>query len=159
MEPFLRSNPMKTYYGPLRLNFSLFFYQNTSSTGIPQSSWQPASNMTSSNIYVAWNITVTNIDTRDITLSQYSTFTLVTNDGGSQYPWYIKRPGMLIPSNATMSIIYSWDTPYPTTTSGSFTGFHSYFIPSKVFLTFFGKFSDGIVYAQTIPFEGIVVRP
>lgn len=148
--------PVLTNYGPLRLNFSLFYYRATDKNGMPTGPWQPGSNISSAVNYCAWNITVTNIDTRDITLSQYCSLTLVTNEGGSQFPWYTDNPNQLIPSNQTVQIVYIWAGPLPTTSAGGFTGFSGE--TSKVFLTFFGKFSDGATYGQTIPFEGILRR-
>jgi len=146
--------PMLTNYGPLRLNFTLFYYQQTDQDGNPVGTWKPGSNISATVNYCAWNITVTNIDTRDITLNQYSSLTLVTNEGGGQFPWYTDNPNQLIRSNQTVRIVYLWETPLPCIKAGGFTGFSGE--TSKVFLTFFGKFSDGATYGQTIPFEGIL---
>ena len=147
------SVPMITYYGPLRLNFSLFYYQETDANGNPIGTWKPGAHMPSTVVSCRWNITVTNIETRDITLNQYSSLTLVTNIGGSQFPWYIKSPGLLIASNETISIVYVWQNQFPCTVAQGFQGFSS--VTSKVFITFYGKFSDGATYGQTIPFEGV----
>ncbi len=146
--------PMLTNYGPLRLNFTLFYYQQTDPNGNPVGTWEQGSNISATVDYCAWNITVTNIDTRDITLNQYSSLTLVTNEGGSQFPWYIDNPNQLIKSNQTVRIVYIWQTPLPCLKAEGFQGFSGE--TSKVFLTFFGKFSDGATYGQTIPFEGIL---
>jgi len=37
--------PVITNYGPLRLNFSLFYYRQTDPSGIPTGPWQPGSNI------------------------------------------------------------------------------------------------------------------
>lgn len=146
--------PVITNYGPLRLNFSLFYYRETTQGGSPIGNWQNGSSVSPTVDYCEWNITVTNIDTRDITLNQYSSLTLVTNEGGGQFPWYIDNPSQLIASNQTLNIIYIWETPLPCSKAGGFSGFSGQ--TSKVFLTFYGKFSDGDTYAQTIPFEAIL---
>jgi len=88
--------PVMTNYGPLRLNFTLFYYRETDVYGYPTGTWQPGSNLSASVRYCTWNITVTNIDTRDITLNQYSCLTLVPNAGGGQLPWYTDNPDQLI---------------------------------------------------------------
>ncbi len=144
-----------TNYGPLRLNFNLFYYKNTDKSGFPTGSWQSGANVSTSTVYCAWNITVTNIDTRDITLNQYSSLTLVSNAGGAQFPWYINNTSLFIASNKTVNIIYIWTNPLPCTTAQSFNGFSSNV--GKVFLTFYGNFSDGATYGQTIPFEAVVI--
>ncbi len=148
--------PVITNYGPLRLNFSLFYYRETTQGGNPIASWQNGSSLSSTVSYCEWNITVTNIDRRDITLNQYSSLTLVTNLGGGQFPWYIDNPSQLIRSNQTLNIVYIWETPLPCNKAEGFQGFSG--VTSKVFLTFFGTFSDGSTYAQTIPFEAILRR-
>ena len=146
--------PSNTNYGPLRLNFTLFYYRETNPNGVPIGSWQPGASVPSTVDYCQWNITVTNIDTRDITLDRYSTLTLVTNVGGAQFPWYISNPGKFIESGKTTSIVYTWSEPPPSTSAGGFQGFSS--LTSKVFLSFYGKFSDGTTYGQTIPFESVL---
>lgn len=146
--------PSNTNYGPLRLNFTLFYYRETNPNGIPIGPWQPGANMSSTVEYCAWNITVTNIDPRNITLDRYSTLTLVTNKEGAQFPWYITNPGKFIQSGNTTTIVYTWAEPPPSTTAQGFQGFSS--LTSKVFLSFYGKFSDGTTYGQTIPFESVL---
>ena len=146
--------PSNTNYGPLRLNFTLFYYRGTDSSGIPIGPWQPGANISSTVDYCEWNITVTNIDPRNITLDRYSTLTLVKNVGGGQYPWYITYPGKFIQSGNTTSIVYTWARPPPYTSAQGFSGFSS--DTAKVFLSFYGKFSDGTTYGQTIPFESVL---
>jgi archaellum component FlaF (FlaF/FlaG flagellin family) len=148
------ANPPETYYGPLRLNFTLFYYRDVDSSGSPLGPWHEGSKVSASTVYCEWKITVTNVDTRDITLDKYSCFTLISNDGGSQFPWYTNYPGQLIRSKQTVTISYLWSGPLPATTAEGFQGFNSQ--TAKTFLTFFGKFSDGSVYGQTIPFEAIL---
>lgn len=146
---------MDTNYGPLRLNFELFYYRETDKAGIPIGPWQQGSNVSINTVYCAWNITVTNIDIRNITLSQYSSLTLVPNSGGAQFPWYINNTSLFIQSNKTYTIVYVWTNPLPCTAAQSFTGFSS--TTAKVFLTCYGNFSDGNTYGQTIPFEAVAI--
>jgi hypothetical protein len=101
--------PVNTNYGPLRLNFTLFYYRQTDSGGIPTGPWLPGANVSSTTTNCAWNITVTNIDNRNITLNEYSSLTLVSNAGGAQYPWYISAPPVFVQTNHTVSIVYLWD--------------------------------------------------
>jgi hypothetical protein len=114
---------------------------------------------------VVWNVTVTNIDDRDLTINKYSGFTLVSNDGGVQLPWFIEPPDgldtLFIASNSTVHIIYIWDRPRLTQGVKSQSVYNQN-DRSKVFLTFFGIFHehDGSTrpYGQTIPFEAVLVR-
>jgi FlaG/FlaF family flagellin (archaellin) len=153
-ESISTDNPPETYYGPLRLNFTLFYYRDVDSNGAPLGPWQEGSKVSPTTIYCEWKITVTNVDTRDITLDKYSCFTLVSNEGGSQFPWYTNYPGQVIRSKQTATISYLWSAPLPVSTAEGFQGFNSH--TAKTFLTFFGRFSDGTVYGQTIPFEAIL---
>ncbi len=146
------TEPPDTYYGPLRLNFTLFYYRTVDGTGNPIGPWEHADHIPSNVTECSWNITVTNIDTRHITLSGYSSLTLVTNEGGGQKPWYTNSPGQFIPANQSVNIIYTWSSPQPCTVAQSVHGINA----SKVFLTFYGKFSDGTTYGQTIPFSAIL---
>jgi hypothetical protein len=148
------SGAMNSVYGPLRLNYSLFFYEETDKYGKPTGTWQPGWSMTTTPQFCAWNITVTNIDNRNITLNQYSSLTLVTNVGGSQFPWYINSTSLFIATNQTVNIVYIWTTPHGTTAQG-LQGLSS--PTSKVFLTFYGIFSEGKTYGQTIPFEAVSI--
>jgi hypothetical protein len=142
-----------TNYGPLRLNFTQFFYQTTDKNGNPTGTWMPGAVIPSSVTYCAWNITVTNIDTRAITINRYSSLDLVSNGGGAQIPWYLKNTSQTISANQTVNIIFVWDGPQ----SNSGQKFSS-FTTAKVFMTFYGSFSDGLPYGQTIPFEAIRIQ-
>jgi hypothetical protein len=142
-----------TNYGPLRLNFTQFFYETTNKNGNPTGTWMPGAIIPSSVTYCAWNITVTNIDTRAITINQYSSLDLVPNEPGAQTPWYLKNTSQTISANQTVNIIYVWDGP-----QGSFAQKFGAFTTAKVFMTFYGSFSDGLSYGQTIPFEAIHIQ-
>lgn len=146
--------PVNTNYGPLRLNFSLFYYRPTDSVGNPTGPWLSGANVSPETTYCAWNITVTNIDNRNITLNEYSSLTLVANNAGAQTPWYISTPRVFVQTNHTVSIVYLWDKQLPSTAVAKLPG--SGTDTFKVFLSFFGKFSDGTTYGQTIPFEAVL---
>lgn len=148
------SMPRDTYYGPLQLNFSRFYCQNTTSTGVPITDWSDGSQITPplSTQALAWNITVKNIDVRNITLNKYSALTLVSNTAGGQRAFYIKTDTLFIQVNQTVSINYVWDNPQ-SEAALNLAGFSA--STAKVFLTFYGTFSDGTTYGQTMPFKAV----
>lgn len=146
------SEPVETNYGPLRLNFTLFFVQTVNKNGNAPGAWVSGAIVPPSYTYCSWNITVTNIDTRDITINRYSSLDLVSNAGGAQNPWYLRSPTQTIGANQTVNIIYTWDGPQ----SGNAQQMAN-LVTAKVFLTFYGQFSDGLTFGQTIPFEAIRV--
>jgi hypothetical protein len=160
------SEIQKIYFGPLLLDFDKFYYTEVENDGSYNPDfWQPGWSV-EKGLQVAWNITVTNIDDRDITINKNSTFTLVKNAEGGQCPWYIELPNgldtLLIPANTTANLIYIWDGPL----SGKPQSLYN--PPSKkpeecrVFMAFFGLFheKDGSTkpYGQTIPFEAVLIR-
>jgi hypothetical protein len=154
---------MRTSFGPLLLNFEEFYYTENDGSYDPNT-WKPGWSVEKGRT-VVWNVTVTNIDDRDITINKYSGFTLVSNDGGVQKPWFIEPPNgadtLLIPANTTTHLIYIWDQPRQTP-GASNQSVYQQNDRSKVFLTFFGIFHehDGSTkpYGQTIPFEAVLVR-
>jgi hypothetical protein len=154
---------MRTSFGPLLLNFEKFYYAEYDGS-FDSYEWKPGWSVEKGTTLV-WNITVTNIDDRDLTINKYSGFTLVSNDGGVQLPWFIEPPNdmdtLLIPANTTTSLIYIWDCPR-NTQGASTQSVYNQNDRSKVFLTFFGIFheTDGTTkpYGQTIPFEAVLIR-
>jgi uncharacterized GH25 family protein len=156
----LPAEVQKVYFGPLLLDFNKFYYTEYDNFG-DLTSWKPGWSVENS-IEVVWNITVTNIDDRDITINKYSSFTLVKNAEGGQRPWFIEPPDeletLLIPSNTTVSILYIWDDPQ----SGSSQSVFNQNQECRVFMSFFGFFheKDGSIkpYGQTIPFEAVLLR-
>lgn len=150
----------KVYFGPLLLDFDKFYYTEYDNLNDPDS-WRPGWSVENS-IEVVWNITVTNIDDRNITINKYSSFTLVKNAEGGQRPWFIEPPNeldtMFIPANTTVSILYVWDGPQ----SGSSQSVFNQNQECRVFMSFFGFFheKDGSTtpYGQTIPFEAVLLR-
>jgi hypothetical protein len=153
-------------FGPLMLNFTEFYYMNYSDWrpdgNFSSSKWAWGWHVTSAGQAIVWNITVTNIDTQDITLSQFSCLTLIPNDqqSNTRCPWYIQPTTgniQIIPSKATTNIIYVWktsdlsNTPQNAYNQGT----------NRIFLTFFGNFTANgkkvASYGQTIPFEAVIV--
>ncbi|MEJ2242426.1 MAG: hypothetical protein P8Y18_09835 [Candidatus Bathyarchaeota archaeon] len=153
---------MRFNFGPLVLDFDKFYHAENEGSYDPNS-WKPGWSV-EKGATVVWNITVTNIDDRDLTINKYSGLTLVSNDGGLQKPWYIEPPNgqdtQYIPANTSAQIIYIWDAPrelgYDKNQSVYIQDYRS-----KVFLTFFGIFHehDGSTtpYGQTIPFEAVIL--
>ena len=160
-------DPSKLYIGPLMLQFDAFWYKTASQDGTldPNDPWNPGWSIPKGFGYCAWNITVMNVDTRNITINRFSGFVAVPNDSpSSQTCWYLEPTiaggyTQFLPVNETRHIVYVWSTPkgpsgnsaqkltYPETTC-------------MVFLTFYGVFheQDGKTtpYAQTIPFEAAI---
>ncbi len=165
--------PPQSSYGPLRLDFDNFYYKNSTTGGSfnYNQQWYPGWNVPKSWVGnpVVWNITVTNIDPRNITLNQYTALTLVPNENSGQAPWYVEpseEPNatgpntIFIASNQTVHIIYTYVTPRESTPN-----LRAQSIPNadtcKIFLTFYGVFheDDGTTkpYGQTIPFESVLI--
>lgn len=160
-------DPSKLYIGPLMLQFDAFWYKTASQDGTldPNDPWNPGWSIPKGFGYCAWNITIMNVDTRNITVNRFSGFVAVPNDSpSSQTCWYLEPTNagdytQFLPVNETRHIVYVWSTPkgpsgnsaqkltYPETTC-------------MVFLTFYGVFheQDGKTtpYAQTIPFEAAI---
>jgi len=153
------------YFGPLMLDFIKFYYTkcDPKNGSYDPSKWEPGWRIEVGTGSIAWNITVKNVDDRDITINQFSCFTLVPNDEPSERrPWYIEPPEesftQFIASNETVNIIYIWKTPKMKQMSPQ--SIYTTICRNKVFLTFFGIFHehDGTTkpYGQTIPFEAVL---
>jgi hypothetical protein len=151
------------YFGPLKLDYEEFYYSEIVGGAYdPEDLWQGWNPPKSTKL--VWRITVTNVDARDILLSNYSCLTLIDNAGGSQSPWYIERvyhsdgsESYLIESQETVNIFYRWDNPTSQKDQSTFSNN----CQCRVILTFFGEFelSNGrtIPYGQTIPFEAVLI--
>jgi len=155
----------KFYFGPLMLDFNKFYYTecDPQDGSYDPTTWKAGWSIEIGTGEIAWNITVKNVDDRNITINQFSCFTLVPNDEPSERrAWYIEPPGGLltqfIASNDTVNIIYIWKTPKTKQTSPQ--SIYTTVCRDKVFLTFFGIFHehDGTTkpYGQTIPFEAVL---
>jgi PKD repeat protein/archaellum component FlaF (FlaF/FlaG flagellin family) len=158
----------KFYFGPLMLDFDQFYYTECDSSGsFDPTSWKPGWKVEIKSGSIVWNITVKNVDDRNITINQFSCFTLFPNKSPSnRRAWYLEPAEapytQFIQVNETVHLIYIWDrakleNPKPQ-------DIYSTVCRCKVFLTFFGIFHehDGTTkpYGQTIPFEAVrVVTP
>lgn len=157
-------DPTKFYVGPLMLKFNEFWYRKTLSDGSfdPLDTWHLGWNITQKlPISIAFNITVTNIGDRNITLNRLSAFNLLLTGTSSSLPWYIQPTNHTTNTqplviNQTATLTFTWNTPVPNaqtqTLSSTFKD-----STSMIFLTFFGVYNelDGKTtpYAQTIPFQ------
>jgi len=150
------------YYGPLMLDFNKFHYTECPS-GTPIPPWKEGWRIEIGTGKIAWNITVTNVDDRNITINQYSCFTLFPNKSPSnRRAWYLEPAQepftQFIAVNETVNIIYIWDRPKSISTKVQ--DVYTTVCRNKVFLTFFGVFHehDGTTkpYGQTIPFQAVL---
>ena len=150
------------YYGPLMLDFNKFYYTECP-TGTPILPWKEGWRIEIGTGEIAWNITVTNVDDRNITINQFSCFTLFPNKSPSnRRAWYLEPRQepftQFITVNETVNIIYIWDK--PKSISNKVQDIYATVCRNKVFLTFFGVFHehDGTTkpYGQTIPFEAVL---
>ena len=166
VEPPSDYDPTKLYVGPLMLKFDDFFYHVTLNDGTldPAETWQPGWIVDEKlPVKLAWKITVMNIDNRNLTLTRFSSFNIVSTNGPNVVSWYIEPPDHIngeqfLEINQTESITYIWNNPFsddPQTVGSPFKD-----STCMVFLTFFGFFheTDEIEtpYAQTIPFEASI---
>jgi PKD repeat protein len=153
------------YFGPLMLDFDKFYYREVDSTGtyISSSVWKPGWKVEAGSGTIAWNITVKNIDYRNITLNQYSCLTLWPNDSPSnRRAWYLEPTDatttQFIAVNETVNLIYIWKT--PKTVQQTPRSVYTTMCRNRVFLTFFGTFHEldntTKPYGQTIPFEAVI---
>jgi hypothetical protein len=160
-EPPSEYDPTKLYIGPLMLKFDDFSYHETDRNGVlnPTDTWQPGW-VVDEKDYLAWKITIMNIDGRNITINRYASFNLVpTESPSATLSWYLEPTNVstqLLEVNQTVSVTYKWTNPL----SGDAQKLTFPECTCMVFLTFFGVFKeiDGTEtpYAQTIPFEASV---
>lgn len=99
----------------------------------------------------AWRLNVTDLDTdrRNLTITQFSGFTISSVGGTQATTWYLNVASQTLYWNQTSTIVFL--APKTGGTLSKQTG------PNNVFLTFFGNYSSGDTFAQTIPFEAITV--
>ena len=163
IEPPSEYDPTKLYIGPLMLKFDDFAFHKVNRQGTPDptETWQPGW-IVDEKGYVAWRITIMNIDQREITINRFASFNLVPTEAPSNVlSWYLEPNNpvtktQLLPVNQTESVTFIWTTPL----SGTAQSVNFPECTCMVFLTFFGVFheEDGTdtPYAQTIPFEASV---
>jgi hypothetical protein len=161
-------DPNKFYTGPMLLLFDEFWYRHTFNNGTldPDDYWHNGWLIEKGFGSCTWNLTVTNVDDRNITLNHYSSFTLVPNDSPSNdLTWYmepISQPlTQTLVVNQTDTLLFKWTVPKDPEEMGSVT---SLTIPEATcmgFITLYGLFHehDGSTtpYAQTIPFEAVII--
>ena len=159
-------NQTESYFGPLRLDFNKFYYTECDPTNgsYEPSTWKPGWKIQVGSGSIVWNITVKNVDDRNITINQFSCLTLFPNQSPSnRRAWYIEPPvetfTQFIAVNETVNIIYIWTDPKSVSTRTQ--DIYNTVCRNKVFLTFIGFFHehDGTTkpYGQTIPFEAVLV--
>jgi len=153
-------NPMRFYIGPLMIMFDMFHWR--SGTGPWKNGWSIPKNTPD----VTWRILLSNIDNRDIEVTEESSFTLISNDNAPSNPvaWYIDpvlsstyyKPG------GFYFVYYSWSK--PVSEGGSSRQSTSGFGGGTTcinFLMFLGAFIEPngthTSYGQTIPFEAVHV--
>lgn len=158
--PYNPYNPMRFYIGPLMIMFDMFNWR--SGTGPWQNGWAIPKNTPD----VTWRILISNIDTRDIEVTDRSSLTLISNDNAPSAPvaWYIDpllsatyyRPGSFY------FVYYSWNKPYSE--GGAQKQSANVFGDGTTcinFLMFLGRFINpngtSTSYGQTIPFEAVRV--
>jgi len=171
VKPKWEYNPSRLYIGPLMLQFDAFWYRGARQDGtlLPNDPWHPGWSIPKGFGYCAWNITVMNIDDRNLTINRYSSFTAVPNDSPStQLTWHLEPTNQtdftqFLPVNQTQYIIYIWSDAKSLPGEGGTNSAQKMNLPQctcMVFLTFFGLFHehDGstTTYAQTIPFEAAI---
>jgi len=169
--PPWKYDPSRLYIGPLMLQFDAFWYRKAFQNGTldPDDPWHPGWSITKGFGYCAWNITVMDIDDRNITINRFSSFTAVPNDSPSnQLTWYLEPTNQtsltqFLPVNQTRNIIYTYSVPKRFPEEGGTDSTRKMTLPEcrcMVFLTFYGVFHehDGTTttYAQTIPFEAAI---
>jgi hypothetical protein len=165
VEPPSDYDPTKLYVGPLMLKFDDFFYHTTLGDGtLDGSGWKPGWIVDEKlPVKLAWKITVMNIDNRNLTITRFSSFNIVSTNSPNVRSWYVNSTDHInreqfLQINQTESITYIWDGPFsdvPQTVSSTYKA-----STCMVFLTFFGFFHETdetkTPYAQTIPFEASI---
>jgi len=170
-KPRWKYDPSRLYIGPLMLQFDAFWYRKAFQNGTldPNDPWHPGWSIPKGFGYCAWNITVMDIDDRNITINRFSSFTAVPNDSPSnQLTWYLEPTNVnnftqFLPVNQTRNIVYTYSVPKRLPEEGGTNSATKMTLPEctcMVFLTFYGVFHehDGTTttYAQTIPFEAAI---
>ncbi len=152
--------PNKFYFGPLMLVFDMFHWR--SGTGPWKNGWSIPKSATD----VTWRILLTNVDSRPITLTDPSCFTLVGNEQQQNkiVSWFVnpEMGALTFMPGRYYNVYYTWAKPYSASgdqiqkPNALTVG-----IPCINFLTFTGFFTElngtQTVFGQTIPFEGVLI--
>ncbi len=139
--------------GPLMLTFNSLGWARVDSAGNVQGDWLETWTIPTG--YCAWRLNLTNLDdkNRSLTINQYSGFTTSLVSSPVTTTWYLKATEHTVEWNNTITVTFLWgpSRTTPVNANSNSRGLNN------VFLTLFGKFSDGETYAQTIPFEAITI--
>jgi hypothetical protein len=154
--PTYTYSPSRYIYGDIELKWTEFKYMTWQNGNFdPRGTWLPGWSISNPKNNIAWEITVKNIGTKDIILNDKSSFTLdPTGTGSGASPskssFYIYNQPVTLPANQEVSIYFVYDQ------NGNYQGIYSQACVCMVFLTFFGQYSNGGPYGQTIPFEAAI---
>jgi len=152
--------PNKFYSGPLMLLFDMFHWR--SGTGPWKNGWSIPKSATD----VTWQILLTNVDTRPITITDPSCFTLVGNE---QQPnkivsWFVdpELGDLTFDPGQYYFVHYTWTKPYSDSSDTiQKANALTVGIPCINFLTFTGFFTElngtETAFGQTIPFEAVLI--
>lgn len=156
-------NPHKYLYGNIELQWEEFEYKSWNNNFNPNGQWHPGWMVSNPQSNIAWKVTITNIGDKTIILNEQSSFTLDPTSTTSQSSparrsWFLyseptNQPQTItLPKDTPVTVIFVWSNP----TQQNYLGIYSQQCVCMAFLTFFGQYSDGSPYAQTIPFEAAI---
>ena len=155
-------------YGPLKLVFEDFhwttFKNNFDMAYLNEASWIEGWSVPSNRVGI-WRVRIQNIDNRDIHLNKQSCLTLVSNEGGARYTYYIDTLNSdltLRQGEPARFVYFTWKQPDPTDRRSN----NAESTPQSsgpngarsciTFLVFAGKI-DQKPLGETIPFEAVLV--
>ena len=141
--------------GPLLLTFDSMSWAPCNKNGALTSGWEQRWTIPTG--YCAWKLNLTNIDTekRSLTINQYSGFTISLVSSPSTTTWFLNASQYTATWGQTVPITFLWDSALSRTTASN--AGDSQKGVNNIFLTIFGKYSDGKTFAQTIPFEAVII--
>lgn len=152
--------PNKFYCGPLMLLFDMFHWR--SGDGPWNSGWSIPKSATD----VTWRILLANVDSRPITLTDPSCFTLVGNEQQQNkiVSWFVNPElgSLTFMPGQFYFVYYTWTAPYSAPSKQiQKPNALTVGIPCINFLTFTGYFTElngtKTVFGQTIPFEAVLI--
>ena len=152
--------PGKFYFGPLMLYYDMFHWR--SGNGPWNSGWTIPKTATD----VTWRIMLANVDTRPITITDASCFTLVGNEQQQNkiVSWFVdpEQGSMTFRPGRSYFVYYKWAKPYSDASNTiQRPNALTVGIPCINFLTFTGSFRElngtRTAFGQTIPFEAVLI--
>jgi hypothetical protein len=144
---------IQTSFGPLKLNFTEFYYAKYSDGSI--GTWMPGWLISTKDGPIVWKIEVQNIGSDTIVLNQNSCFVLMSiTTPSSTLSWYINITSpMEIEPSQIVDIVFK-----SSSTGGTPNSPPGAPCQCKIFLAFFGSHQpENTPYGQTIPFEAVEV--